>query len=45
MPKLNNRPPKYSKQGKFAVVYYGKKLTISDITVLLSPNRLSSVDR
>ena len=25
MPKLNNRPPKYSKQGKFAVVYYGKK--------------------
>jgi len=25
MPKLNNRPPKYSKMGKYAVVYYGGK--------------------
>ena len=27
MPKLNNRPPKYSKMGKYAVVYYRKKMT------------------
>jgi integrase len=26
MPKLNNRPPKYSKMGKYAVVYYGGKM-------------------
>ena len=25
MPKLNNRPPKYSKMGNYAVVYYGGK--------------------
>ena len=31
MPKLNNRPPKYSRIGKYAVVYlYGKKHYLGD---------------